>query len=98
METINNQENNKQENNNKTINILSSKIHILKNGDTIIYSYDQKIYNDVYYNKFKNEPMKKIKCNCGGITDKYNNSTHNKSIKHKKYLSSLIINDNENTL
>ena len=91
METID-----KQENNNKIINILSTKIHILKNGDSIIYSYDQKIYNDNYYNKFKNEPIKKIKCNCGGITDKYNYSTHNKSIKHKKYLSSLNKDNNEN--
>ena len=106
METINyihyNKNINLKEDNNidlqdeNNFNIINNKIRILKNGQIIIYSYDQKIYNDSHYNKYKNEPMKKIKCNCGGITDKYNYSTHNKSIKHKKYLSSLNIDNNEN--
>ncbi len=99
MEAINFIQNNNnnylQEDNNIDVedenkfNIIINKLRVLKNGSVIIYSYDQKKYNDSHYNKYKTEINKKIKCNCGGITDKYNYSTHNKSIKHKKYLLGL---------
>ena len=55
----------------------------LKNGEIKIYTYNQKKYNDNFFNKHKDTLLEKHKCElCGGSFNLTNKSRHLKSKKH----------------
>jgi hypothetical protein len=69
----------------KEILIPNKKIKTLKSGEVKEYVYDQKPYNDKYYNKNKETINKKILCEvCNKIIFVNNLDKHNTSIKHIK--------------
>lgn len=82
METINYNDLQTFNNDDKKINIVSSKIRILKDGLIKIYTYDQKIYNDTYYNLYKEKLLKLYKCDCGAHYNILNRARHFKTTKH----------------
>jgi hypothetical protein len=59
----------------------------LKNGEIKIYTYNQKKYNDNFFNKHKDTLLEKHKCEvCGGSFNLTNKSRHLKSNKHTKLI------------
>jgi len=76
-------ENNKNE---KKIIKLTKK-HKLKNGEIKEYVYDQKKYNDKFYNKTEDQSNLKITCECGKVIFKNNKYNHIKTTKHLLYIS-----------
>ena len=59
----------------------------LKNGTVKIYTYNQKQYNDNYFNKHKEELLEKIKCPvCDGS---YNRTSKSRHLKSKKHLNKM---------
>jgi hypothetical protein len=58
-------------------------MHQLKNGEIKVYTYNQKKYNDNFFNKHKDMLLEKHKCElCGGSFNLTNKSRHLKSKKH----------------
>jgi hypothetical protein len=58
-------------------------MHQLKNGEIKVYTYNQKKYNDNFFNKHKDMLLEKHKCElCGGSFNLTNKSRHLKSNKH----------------
>jgi hypothetical protein len=57
--------------------------HQLKTGEIKVYTYNQKKYNDNFFNKHKDMLLEKHKCElCGGSFNITNKSRHLKSKKH----------------
>jgi hypothetical protein len=66
--------------------IKSVKKQLLANGTTKEYIYNQKTYNDKYYENNKD----RIQCACGGFYNKSSAYTHRTRVKkHKNYLETL---------
>ena len=62
------------------------KKQVLANGTTKEYTYNQKPYNDKYYENHKD----RIQCACGGFYNKSSAYTHRTRVKkHKLYLETL---------
>jgi hypothetical protein len=61
-----------------------TKKYIKKNGEEVVKTYNQKLYNTKYYNKNKDNIIKKdYKCECCNvIINKLNKSNHEKTKKH----------------
>jgi hypothetical protein len=65
---------------------LTTKKFALKNGSIKEYIYDQKKWNDKYYENNK----ERIQCECGGFYNKSSAYTHRTRVKkHKAYLETL---------
>jgi hypothetical protein len=66
--------------------IKVQKKYIKKNGVESIKTYDQRKYNEAFYNKHKEEINKKHLCECSAHYIKSNLSKHKKSKYHLLYL------------
>jgi hypothetical protein len=63
------------------------KKYTKKNGEEVIKQYNQNKYNQTFYNKHKEELVKKHNCECGGIYLATNKFNHFKTRIHKLYTS-----------
>ena len=73
----------------EVINIPLSKKYIKKNGEVVYYKYDQKKYNDKFYDKMKKIDYDNIKfnCECGKKIFKNNIKNHLISRYHVKFIN-----------
>lgn len=61
-----------------------------KTGEVKTYTYDQKKYNDKYYQKHKDEMLTKITCPlCRGTYTKSGLSNHIKTKKHQNFVEKV---------
>lgn len=70
--------------------ILVKRTYKHKNGEECIKTYDQKKYNDAFYQKHKEVMTMKHSCECGGKYTITNKSRHDKGKYHTLYKSKTI--------
>lgn len=81
----------------ENIKVKAQIKHILADGTEKIYTYDQKKYNDKYYNKNKERLNKSIECPlCKGTYCPNSLSKHTKSKRHLKFERSIEDENKEN--
>ena len=66
--------------------ILINKVYTKKNGEQTTRIYNQKKYNETFYNKHKEEINQKNICECSAHYTKSNKLKHEKSKYHQLFI------------
>ena len=72
--------------NTPTKEILVNKLYTKKNGEQTTRTYNQKKYNETFYNKHKETINQKHLCECSNHYTTNNKSKHEKSKYHQLFV------------